>query len=115
MAPPPPESAGSSTFVGRGAELGALLGALDHATGGRGRLVLGTGAAGIGKTALVEEFVRRARQRQGRPFTLCRGRCAEQYGAGEAYLPFLDGLGALLRGRHAERTREILRTYAPTW
>jgi len=46
---------------------------------------------------------------------LCRGRCVEQYGTGEAYLPFLDALGSLLVGRGREPTAALLRTYAPTW
>ena len=82
---------------------------------GQGRLLFVVGEPGIGKTALLSEFLRRARERPDRPFTLCRGRCAEQYGAGEAYLPFLDAIGSLLMGRAAERTREMVRTYAPTW
>src|SRR5437899_9656073 len=46
---------------------------------------------------------------------LTRGRCVEQYGTGEAYLPFLDAVGALLAGPGRERVAAILRTYAPTW
>ncbi|HVS20963.1 MAG TPA: AAA family ATPase, partial [Pyrinomonadaceae bacterium] len=44
-----------------------------------------------------------------------RGRCVEQYGTGEAYLPFLDAVGALLGGPGRERIAAVMRTYAPTW
>ena len=46
---------------------------------------------------------------------LGRGRCVEQYGPGEAYLPFLDAIGALLSGSGRERIAAVLRSYAPTW
>ena len=91
------------------ARLAELLG---RALEGSGSVALITGEAGIGKTALAEEFLRRARQRDP-SMVLCRGRCV--YGIGEAYLPFLDALGTLLVGRGREPTAALLRTYAPTW
>ena len=39
----------------------------------------------------------------------------EQYGTGEAYLPFLDAMASLLAGPGRERGAAMLRTYAPTW
>ncbi|HEY6546602.1 MAG TPA: AAA family ATPase, partial [Vicinamibacteria bacterium] len=110
--PPGPDS---GPFVGRASELAALQAALEQAKAGAGRFVLVAGGAGIGKTSLLSEFLRRAREHQDPPLTLCRGRCTEQYGKGEAYMIFLDGLGGLLVGRGAEPTKKLLRTYAPTW
>jgi tetratricopeptide (TPR) repeat protein len=110
-----PGSSGAPVFVGRTEELAALESALDQVMAGQGRLLFVVGEPGIGKTAMLSEFLRRARHRPDRPFTLCRGRCAEQYGASEAYLPYLDAIGTMLMGRAAERTREMVRTYAPTW
>ena len=100
-------------FVGRAAELASLEAALKHAVGGAGSLLFIVGEPGIGKSALVAEFLRRARARDA--ITVLRGGCAEQYGSGEAFLPFLDGMSSLMVGRGAERTRQILRTFAPTW
>jgi tetratricopeptide (TPR) repeat protein len=99
-------------FVGREPELKRLEGFLREAIEGTGRVVFITGEPGIGKTALADEFLRRVRQQR---VVLCRGRCAEQYGPGEAYLPFLDALGALVKGPGGEHIAAVLRTQAPTW
>jgi serine/threonine protein kinase/tetratricopeptide (TPR) repeat protein len=104
----------SSAFVGREAELQKLEAFLQQAIGGAGRVVFITGEPGIGKTSLSDEFLRRARARYP-GLLLMRGRCVEQYGTGEAYLPFLDALGALLDGPGREKLGAVIRTYAPTW
>jgi hypothetical protein len=87
---------------------------LVQAVGGNGRVVFITGEPGIGKTSLSDEFLRRARSRYP-AVLISRGRCVEQYGTGEAYLPFLDAVGALLDGSGRERLASVMRTYAPTW
>jgi serine/threonine protein kinase/tetratricopeptide (TPR) repeat protein len=104
----------SFSFVGRGPELERLEGYLRQAIDGTGRLVFITGEPGIGKTSLSDEFLRRARTRYP-GLLISRGRCVEQYGTGEAYLPFLDAIGALLDGPGRERLASLMRTYAPTW
>lgn len=105
---------GSEPFVGRAVELDRLDGLLRQAIAGAGAVAFITGEAGIGKTALAREFLRRVRTLHP-DFIVCRGRCVEQYGTGEAYLPFLDGLGTLLVGSGREAMAHLLRTYAPTW
>ncbi len=102
------------SFVGRETELKRLDDLLRQVVEGRGRLLFVTGEPGIGKTALVNEFLHRVRQKHPQ-LMLCRGRCVEQYGTGEAYLPFLDALGRLLAERGRERVASALRTFAPTW
>ena len=70
-------------------------GFLREAAEGGGRMIFITGEPGIGKTALSNAFLGHVRSRF--PFsTVCRGRCVEQYGAGEPYLPVLDALSNLL-------------------
>ncbi len=101
-------------FVGREAELEKLGAALKQATEGTGRLFFLTGGPGVGKTSLADEFLRRSRK-QFPTLLMSRGRCVEQYGTGEAYLPFLDAMGALLNGPGRERVGAVLRTHAPTW
>src|SRR5260370_251987 len=87
---------------------------LRQASEGAGKVVFLTGEAGIGKSALADEFLRRAR-RQHPALTVARGRCVEQYGTGEAYLPFLDALSELLDGPARSRIIPLLRSHAPTW
>ena len=100
-------------LVGRDAELRRLQALLAEAKEGHGHLVFVTGEPGTGKTALANEFLRRARPDTG--LTVARGRCVEHYGAGEAYLPILDVVGALLAGPGRSSALDILRTYAPSW
>jgi serine/threonine protein kinase/tetratricopeptide (TPR) repeat protein len=104
----------AAPFVGRGTELSRLEGFLQQAIDGSGRIVLISGEPGIGKTSLSDEFLRRARARFP-GLSGSRGRCVEQYGTGEAYLPFLDAIGALLDGPARDRLGAVMRTSAPTW
>ncbi|MCH7748722.1 MAG: ATP-binding protein [Acidobacteria bacterium] len=73
-------------IVGREGELRQLDDALTQAIATRGCTLLVTGEPGIGKTTLVDEFILRARRRP-EALLVVRGRCVEQYGAGETYLP----------------------------
>jgi serine/threonine protein kinase len=83
--------------VGREDSLSELTSAFDAARAGRGSLRCIAGEAGIGKTTLVETFLRGL---QGLDATIvCRGRCSERLAGAEAYLPFLEALEGLLRTR----------------
>jgi predicted ATPase len=68
------------------------------------------GEPGIGKTALVETFLQRSVAR--RRVRFARGQCVEQYGASEAYLPWLEMLDQMGRDEGVVR---LLRRYAPMW
>lgn len=72
-------------IVGRDRELAALRAELAAAMQGAGRLVLVTGEAGIGKTALLTAHAREARARGA---LVAWGRCHEMPGA-PAYWPWL--------------------------
>jgi serine/threonine protein kinase/tetratricopeptide (TPR) repeat protein len=104
----------SEVFIGREPEVKQMEEFLRQAVAGSGHVIFITGEPGIGKTTLADEFLRRARRQY--PSVICaRGRCVEQYGTGEAYLSFLDALGALLNGSVRERVIAALRSHAPTW
>jgi predicted ATPase len=97
---------------GRDKELYRLAEFLHSAVNGAGRVVMISGEPGIGKTALTRNFVYAARKHHG-DLVLMRGACVEHYGTGEAYLPFLDALGALLQ--NSIRAVALFRLHAPTW
>ncbi len=104
----------SDIVVGRAPELRKLETSLTKAVQGFGRMIFITGEPGIGKTALSNAFLRLVRSRYPAA-KLSQGRCLEQYGAGEPYLPVLDSLSALLSGSDREFVAGVLRSYAPTW
>lgn len=104
----------SRAFVGRQWEMKRLVSSLDDAAGGAGRIVFITGEAGLGKTSLATNFLEQTtRTREG---ILClSGHCVEQYGASEAYLPFLTAFGRLLNGPAKDYVGPALLSYAPAW
>jgi transcriptional regulator with XRE-family HTH domain len=91
-------------FVAREAELAQLDGYLDLALAGQpapgqsvgpgGRVAFVLGGAGRGKTALVQEFTRRAQARQA-DLVAAGGNCNAYSGVGDPYLPFREILGLL--------------------
>jgi DNA-binding winged helix-turn-helix (wHTH) protein/tetratricopeptide (TPR) repeat protein len=109
-----PAEADSDVLVGREPELCKLERFLNQAIAGAGRMIFITGEPGIGKTALSNTFLRRA-QFQFPAVRLSRGRCLEQYGPGEPYLPVLDSISGLLTGSGGELVVDVLRSRAPTW
>ena len=91
-APPPPST--PAPFVARERELAQLGRFLDLALAGQGRVVFVTGEAGSGKTALVQEFTRRAQEAHP-DLLVASGNCNAHTGIGDPYLPFREILGLL--------------------
>jgi tetratricopeptide (TPR) repeat protein len=100
-------------FVGRRAELDWLEARFASALAGAGSVAFVTGERGVGKSSLAGELLRGVRTGTT-PVTLVAGRCVETQGPGEAFLPFLDGVGRILTSRGHDQASELLRTYAPT-
>ena len=80
---------------------------LERASAGDRQVVCVTGEPGIGKTTAVETFIARALEDQ--PICVRVGRCIEQFGAGEAYLPVLEALERLDRQLGSDLLSDTLR------
>src|SRR5712692_11862180 len=90
---PAPQQGGTESIrpvprlVGRQAELAKLHELFEKALRGERQVIFITGEPGIGKTALVEEFLQHVATTGG--IWISRGQCIEHYGVGEPYLPVL--------------------------
>src|SRR5262249_5780767 len=70
-----------------------------------------TGEAGIGKTTLLDAFLRDVSP-EG-TVRICSGQCLEQYGMSEAYFPVLEAMRQLCRDQ--AEVIGVLRAHAPMW
>jgi tetratricopeptide (TPR) repeat protein len=100
-------------IVGRQKELTDLRSTYESAAAGNGRLVCVSGEPGIGKTTVIESFLRELSM-SGVDCYLARGRCSERLAGSEAYLPVLEALETLLRGGDKSLSR-LMSVTAPTW
>jgi hypothetical protein len=100
----PAAGSGGETLLGREREMAALRAALASASRGRGRLVLLSGEAGIGKTRLADAFAFEAREQGAR---VVWGRCWEAGGA-PVYWPWLQAVRSLLRDLDADELRRLI-------
>jgi predicted ATPase len=98
--------------VGREREFAELHRSFDAAVAGSGILLCITGEPGIGKTALIEEFL--SGLAESAP-CIGRGRCSERLAGSEAYLPILEALEDLLRSPHGSQWAHLLKLFAPAW
>ena len=104
----------SPKIVGRTSQLHELHNCLQKALANQRQVVFITGETGIGKTTLVDEFVRQAAAAfPGMRIT--RGQCVEGYGGKEAYSPMLEAVGQLCRGSGGDAVVRALSAQAPTW
>jgi DNA-binding SARP family transcriptional activator len=88
------ELAERPVFVARELELAQLAGFLASALAGKSKVVFVTGDAGCGKTALIQEFARRA-QAANPDLVVAWGHGNAHTGVGDPYLPFREVLGLL--------------------
>jgi DNA-binding winged helix-turn-helix (wHTH) protein/tetratricopeptide (TPR) repeat protein len=101
-------AAAPSTLIGRRAPLARLTESWRRANGGQRQIVWLAGDAGVGKTTLLDAFLREVAGA-----AVIYGQCVEQHGAGEPYLPVLQGLAELTRDH--PQVLPLLRGVAPTW
>ena len=102
------------TTVGREAQRAQLQRAYARVKQGRGLITAVTGEPGIGKTSLIEDFLRELSSRGERP-TVARGRCSESLAGAEAYLPILEVVDGLVHRSDGPSLTTVIRTVAPTW
>ena len=104
----------SRAVVGRDLEMDALLHEYERADKGKGRLVALSAEAGVGKTTILEAFLRLLEDR-GEVARVGRGRCSERLAGAEAYLPVLEVLDSLQRSEKHGSLSRLLRALAPSW
>jgi len=116
-------SAAGTPFVGRGSEL-ARLEDLVVRRDPYCRIVLISGDPGIGKTTLVDQFLRLLGVKTAPPpdattistavpFRVGHGQCLAHFGEGHSYLPVFGALGNMCAGRDGVLAQ--LRETAPSW
>ena len=98
--------------VGREREHADLQVALRAAAAGTATLIGITGEPGIGKTSLIEDFIDRARSREGNCL-VARGRCLEHLPGVDAFFPILQALNDVVGNRDALTL--LMKESAPTW
>ncbi|UCF61831.1 MAG: protein kinase, partial [Anaerolineaceae bacterium] len=81
-------------FVARNQEISRLDAFLEMVLTGKGKVVFVTGGAGRGKTALIDEFCRRA-QATYDDLIISNGNCNAHTGIADPYLPFRDVMAML--------------------
>jgi DNA-binding winged helix-turn-helix (wHTH) protein/tetratricopeptide (TPR) repeat protein len=112
---PIPAPAPRLNTVGRAREREQLREALTSASAGHGHMLCVSGEPGIGKTTLVEEFLREVGDSHN--CRIGRALCSERLAGTEAWLPWLEALESLLAGAsNTEPTvRSALKEIAPVW
>jgi hypothetical protein len=94
-----------NAVLGREAEFATLREWVEGGLAGDRQVVFVTGEPGIGKTSLVNGLLQQV-SAVARVW-IARGQCLEQFGAGEAYLPVLEGLSRLGRAPGGDRIIEL--------
>lgn len=111
-----------TSLVGRDEELEKLESHFDRALEGEGNTLFVTGAAGTGKTALLEQFLLDASV--AAPDTqIAVGNASEQYGSGEPYQPFVEAFEELIgsggepeeEASRKEQLKRLAGKVAPYW
>lgn len=102
------------TTVGRESQQAEIWSAFEVAERGNGLLLCVTGEPGIGKTTLVENWLRELTASQ-RAVGIGRGRCSERLAGTGSYLPVLEAVEGLLRGEAGSLAARLMRDLAATW
>ncbi|HEY7235714.1 MAG TPA: protein kinase [Gemmatimonadaceae bacterium] len=101
-------------MVARGAEEAELTASFEESTRDRGLLHAVVAEAGLGKSTLVDGFLRTITSVDSR-ILVGRGRCSERLAGAEAYLPVLEALEGLIAGSGGHHVARQMRHLAPAW
>jgi DNA-binding winged helix-turn-helix (wHTH) protein len=112
--PPAPIGLAATRFVGRQRELASLRQSFRRALQGERQIIFITGEPGIGKTTLLEKFVREASAAEP-SLRIARGHTVEGTAGSESFYPVLVAMGQLCRGSDAAELVDLLAQHAPTW
>jgi hypothetical protein len=107
-----PQVRAEAVCVGRKRELGRLLSSLREVHSA-GLIWSVSGEAGMGKTALGEDFL--SEIRVGPQVWIGRGAGSERLAGTDAYVPILEALHGLLADGPGSHVAEVMNTTAPTW
>src|SRR5579863_1243403 len=107
------EQPAERAIVDREDETARLEAAARLAAQGQRQVVFVSGETGIGKTALVDHFCRRALSLF--PAAVAHGQCVRGLGGREEYYPVMEALGQLCASPDGEAACAILARMAPAW
>jgi predicted ATPase/DNA-binding winged helix-turn-helix (wHTH) protein len=111
--PNPISAPASPAIVDREAEICRLRALIELTTGGQRQVVFIAGGTGIGKTALLDAFLRESEA--SATAIIARGQCLEAIGRKEEYYPVMEALSQLCASPDGERACRILARMAPLW
>ena len=101
-------------LVGREREMADLVEEFERVKRGKGRLIAISAEAGLGKTTLMDAFLRQLEE-SGEAVRIGRGRCSERLAGTEAYLPVLELLDSLQHNEQLGSLSRLIRALAPSW
>jgi DNA-binding winged helix-turn-helix (wHTH) protein len=104
----------ATRFVGRRRELASMQHSFSRVLHGERQVIFISGEPGIGKTALVEEFIHEASAKEP-SLRIARGHTVEGTAGSEPFYPVLVAVGQLCRGPDGAELVELLAQRAPTW
>ena len=115
-----PESAGTNSggqvirsfLVDRDEPLGKLQNCYEMALSGNRQMVFVNGEAGIGKSTLVDTFLKQ--DFSPRNILIGRGQCIYQHGTGDPFMPFLEALIEAFKSAKFDAL-PLLAQHAPNW
>jgi predicted ATPase/DNA-binding winged helix-turn-helix (wHTH) protein len=100
-------------FLGRAEALATLATRLNQARTGERQAVFVSGEAGIGKTALLQQFLSRALVDSN--LAVAEGHCIEGFAGAAPYYPVLEALREIYKAGARTGVARVFSEFAPSW